>query len=177
MVGTATGTAADGRADHCGHLLNLSAGHEAVLGQVVDDGVYRHHAEVHLHDLHDRAPAHHGCADAETNDGVLCQGRVDDPVGAVLVIQVAGDAIGTAQDAHILPQQDDLVVPGQFLIHRQTEGLHICHGFCFHCSTLLSVFSSPHICDPLPPQAENRGPPRRRPRPRPAPARPGPRSP
>ncbi len=132
VVRAAAGAAADGGADHGGHGLDLSAGHVAVFCQMVYNRIDAHQAEVHLHDINDGTPAGHGGADAEAHDGILCQRGVDDPVGAVLMIQVAGDAVGAAQDTDILAHHNDLFVPAEFLVQGQADCLHVCHFLRFH---------------------------------------------
>jgi len=136
VVGATMG-AAYGCPDHGRHLLDLAAGHIAVLGQVVDNRIHADHTEVHLHDVDNGPPASHGRADAEAHNSVLCQGGINDPVGSILVVQVAGHAVSSAQDANILAHHDDLLIPGELLIQSKSDSLHICHIFRFHllCSS------------------------------------------
>ena len=86
--GRAVGAAEHDRAVH------LAAGHVERLGGRIDDLVDGLHGEVEGHELDDRLQARHGRADAEAGEAVLGDRRVDHPLVAELLQQVAADLVG-----------------------------------------------------------------------------------
>ena len=95
--------------------------HVAQLGGVVGELVQTQPEEVHEHDLGHRPQAAEGRTDGRAHDGLLGDGRVADPVGAVL----GGEALGHAEDpvvGDVLAEQHHPVVGRQGLVERQGDG-------------------------------------------------------
>ena len=101
--------------------LGLAAEHVADLRRVVDDLVVRDQREVDRHHLDHRPQPEHRGADGGADDDLLGDGRVDHTLGAELVEEAVGHAIGAAELADVLADQVDGVVALHLLAERLTQ--------------------------------------------------------
>ena len=99
--------------------LTSPPGQEPVLRHLVDDAVHDERQEVAEHDLDHRAQPRDGRAERGAGQGELRDRRVEDPVGAVLLVQARRDREDAAGDRDVLAEEDDSVVGCERLV----EGL------------------------------------------------------
>ena len=104
-----TGAGAGGKAHHHGNR-NLAAQHEAHLRRLVDDLLHGERGEVGKLELEDRPHAGEGGTDSDARAAQFRYRRVDHPIGAETLDQIAGDLEGAAIDADILAHQEDAFV-------------------------------------------------------------------
>ena len=88
----------------------LTAGHIADLGGVVDDLVHGQEAEVDSHQLHHRAEADHSCAHAGAHDNRLGQWRVFDAAFAVPLVEAFGDGESPTIGADVFTHEENALV-------------------------------------------------------------------
>ena len=102
---------------------DLAVEHVGDRRGVVDDLVEGEQREVDRHQLDDRPqPAHRG-ADAGADDRVLGDRHVADAALAELLHQALGDLESALEDADVLAQQQDRLVPLHLLAERGVERL------------------------------------------------------
>ena len=95
----------------------------ADLGRLVDDLVVGRVDVVGELDLGDRAEAVHRRADGHPGDAQLGQRRVDDPVGAELLLEAVGGAEDAAVHADVLAEHDHARVALHLFVERLVDGL------------------------------------------------------
>ncbi len=127
VLGRELRAAAARRADDQ-RAARLAAEHVADLGRVVDDLVEGVEREVHGHDLHDRPRAGHRRADRGADEALLGDRRVAHAVGAELLHQAGGDAVGAVEEPDLLAHHEHALVAlellPQRLVERLADGLH-----------------------------------------------------
>jgi hypothetical protein len=101
----------------------LATRHVAQSGGVVEDLVEGEEAEVPGHDLHDRAHAGDGGADAGADEGRFRQRGVAHPIGPELLEQALGDGEAAAVAAHVLTHEEHSVVAGECLAQGGPHGV------------------------------------------------------
>jgi hypothetical protein len=116
MLGPGAPPGATLRPDRQRHL-DLPPRHVAVLCGLVDDLLHGQRREILVHDLHHRAHALHGNADARAHDGQLRDRRVANPLRPELVEHPLRDAHRAAHLGDVLAHDEDVVV----LAHRPLE--------------------------------------------------------
>ena len=107
-------------ADHHRHP-HVAVEHVRDRGGVVDDLVECEQREVDGHQFDDRSQAGHRRADPGTNDRVLGDRRVADPLLAETVKQALGDFEGPLEDTDVLAHDEDVPVALHLLGDRVTE--------------------------------------------------------
>src|SRR6059036_64689 len=100
--------------DHDGDA-ELSSGHVADLRRVVDDLIHRQEGKVERHHLDDRAESRHGRPDGQAGEAQLGDRRVHDATRTKFFQEPLADLEGALVIGHILPYQEDSVVPAHLL--------------------------------------------------------------
>ena len=95
------------------------------LGGHGDDGIEGAGDEVGELELDDRALAHPGGADRGADESLLGDRSVHHAVGAELPVEAGSDAEGAAEDADVLPEQEDAVVLAHRVLERGPDCLQI----------------------------------------------------
>ena len=103
-----------------GHA-HLAAGQEPVLRHLVDDAVHDERQEVAEHDLDDGPQAVDGGAERGPGERELRDRRVEDALGAVLLVQARRHREHAAGDGDVLAEEDHPVVGGERLVERLAE--------------------------------------------------------
>ena len=117
MLGRQLPTRAGGHADHH-RCCELTARHVADGGGGVHDLIQRQQAEIHRHDLDDRAHSDHGRPNSRAGEAGFRQRRVADARRAEFGQHAFGDRIAAAIRPHILAHQEHAFVAP----HRLGEG-------------------------------------------------------
>ena len=81
------------------------------------------HGKVEGHELTDGAHAVEGGADGHAGEARLGDGRVNDPLVAVLAPQALGDLVGAVVLGHLLADDEHLLVSLHLLVHGRIEGV------------------------------------------------------
>ena len=112
--GADVGAAVGGAADDDG-AVDEAAAHVADLRGVVDDLVAGDGGEAPEHQLHHRAQAEHGGADAHADEAGFGDRRIDDALVAVFFPEALGDFVGAVVLGDFLADEDDVRVALDFL--------------------------------------------------------------
>ena len=83
-MGRADISAAIGRSADDDRAIDPAAAHVADAAGIIDDLVESHVSEAPEHELHHRTKAEHGGADAHADEAGLADGRIDQPLVAIL---------------------------------------------------------------------------------------------
>ena len=124
--------------------FELSAGHVADVGGVVDDLVEADEGERPAHEFDDRAQAGHGRADAEAGEAGFADRRVDHAARAEFFEHAGRHLVGAVVLRDFLAHEEDVFVAVHLLGHSGTEGfseLDDWHRFS-HCS-VTTILSNP----------------------------------
>ena len=124
MLGRELAACAGGHADHQRHA-ELIARHVAYRGRGVENLVKREQAEVHRHQLDDRAHAGHCRADAGAGESGFRQRRIADALGAELRQQSLAHGVAAAIAADILAHQENALITAQRIADRLAHGIAI----------------------------------------------------
>ena len=124
MLGGELAAGAGRHADHQRHA-ELVARHVAHRGRGVEDLVEREQAEIHRHQLDDRAHAGHRGADARAGEAGLRQRRVANALGTELGQQPLAHRVAAAIAADVLAHQEHALVAPQRVADRLAHGLAI----------------------------------------------------
>ena len=95
---------------------------EPVLRRLVDEAVHREREEVAEHDLDDRSQAVHRRAERGARERQLGDRRVEDALGAVLVVEARGRGEDPPGDGDVLAEEDHALVGGELLVERIADG-------------------------------------------------------
>ena len=126
VLGGGAGARARGHAHDQRHR-GLAAEHVAQLRRLVDDLLHRERREVRELELEDRPQAGQRRADRDAGAAELGDRRVDDPVGAEAVDEVARHLEGAAVDADVLAHQDHAPVALDRDRHGVADRLGVAH--------------------------------------------------
>jgi len=103
--------------------IELTTGHVADLGRVVDDLVNRHEGEVERHEFNNRAKTTHCGPDGQAAEAVLGNRGVDDALGTELVQHAFTDFVGSIVLGDFFTQEEYTLVAHHFLGHSRSQGL------------------------------------------------------
>ena len=95
---------------------------EPVLRRLVDEAVHRERQEVPEHDLDDRPQAVHRRPEGGAGEGQLGDGRVEDALRPVLVVEARRRGEDAAGDGDVLAEEDHALVGRELLVERVADG-------------------------------------------------------
>ncbi len=108
---------ADDRAEDERHA-HLLPGQEPVLRRLIDDAVHREREEVAEHDLDDGTQPGHRRAERGAGERELRDGRVEDALRAVLLVEAGRRGEDAAGRGNVLAEEDHTLVEGELLVER-----------------------------------------------------------
>ena len=115
-------SATQGQAHHHGHVA-LAAGHVSDLGHLVEELVAADHHEVGEHQLHHRAQAGQGRANAHAHEPLLRDGGILYTQITILVPQPHGALEVAADDADVLAHLEYGIIPRHLLVQGLPDGV------------------------------------------------------
>lgn len=129
MERPAVNATAERRADNHGHRGSPSI---MVLGRHLGDLVEGAGNKVRELHLHDRAQAHHGCADRRADNSRFCKRRIKHPPLTVFLEKAFGDLEGPSVHTDIFTHQEHPFITGHLLV-KACEMASIYENSCCFC--------------------------------------------